>query len=76
MSEQFFNDPNSTQENVESINAVKAIKIASEQGQKIYQIDSKNFNTVLPKLSHDAEVTADIRNAVASGKVSRLVKQK
>lgn len=39
------------------------------QGQKNYKIDSKNIDSVLPKLSHDAEVTADIRNAVAAGKV-------
>lgn len=67
--EMIFNDPNSTQKNVEGVSAVKILKLASHQGQKIYQIDRNNMNTVLPQLSHDAEVTLDIRNAVAAGKV-------
>lgn len=55
--------------NVEGISAVKALKLASEQGQKIYKIDSKNMNTMMSLITHDAELTQDIRNAVASGKV-------
>ncbi|WP_180169699.1 hypothetical protein [Acinetobacter sp. YH12021] len=67
--ERFFNDPNSTQKNVDGISAAKAIKLAAEQGQKIYQIDRNNINTILPNLNHDSQVIADIRNAVAAGKV-------
>lgn len=67
--EQFFNDPNSTQKNVEGLSATKILKLASEQGQKIYQIDRSNINTILPQLNHSSQVITDISNAVASGKV-------
>lgn len=67
--EQFFNDPNSTQKNVKGISAVKALKLANEQGQKIYQIDQSNVNMLLPQLNHDNQVMTDISNAVASGKI-------
>lgn len=67
--EKFFNDPNSTQKNVEGVSAVKALKIANSQGQKIYKIDQSNINSILPKINHDSQVITDIRNAVAAGKI-------
>ncbi len=67
--EQFFNDSNSTKKNVDGISAVKALKLANDQGQKIYQINQSNANTILPQLNHDSQVITDIRNAVASGKI-------
>ncbi|MBJ9738950.1 transglutaminase domain-containing protein [Acinetobacter oleivorans] len=67
--EQFFNDPKSIQKNVDGISAVKVLKLANEQGQKIYQIDQSNVNMLLPQLNHDNQVMTDISNAVASGKI-------
>ncbi|PTV50612.1 transglutaminase domain-containing protein [Acinetobacter pittii] len=67
--EMFFNNPNSIQKNVEGLSATKILKLANDQGQKIYQIDSSNMSIVLPQLSHDSQVITDISNAVASGKV-------
>lgn len=67
--ETFFNNPNSTQKNVDGISAVKALQIASSQGQKIYQIDNTNINIILPKLTHDSSVLTDIKNAISSGKI-------
>lgn len=67
--EMFFNDPNSTQKNVEGVSASKILKLANDQGQKIYQIDKSNVNTILPQLNHESQVITDIRNAVAAGKV-------
>ncbi|MDH0032166.1 MULTISPECIES: hypothetical protein [unclassified Acinetobacter] len=67
--EMFFNDPDSTKKNVEGVSASKILKLANDQGQKIYQIDKSNINTILPQLSHESQVITDIRNAVAAGKV-------
>jgi len=67
--ETFFNNPNSTQKNVDGISAVKALQIASSQGQKIYQIDNTNINIILPKLTHDSSVLTNIKNAISSGKI-------
>ena len=66
--EQFFNDPNSTQKNVEGVSATKILKLANDQGQKIYQIDQSSVNTILPQLNHENQVITDIRNAVSAGK--------
>ena len=67
--EVFFNGSNNTQKNVDGISAVKALKLASEQGQKVYHIDRSNINTILPQLNHSSQVITDISNAVAAGKV-------
>lgn len=67
--EMFFNDPDSTKKNVEGVSASKILKLANDQGQKIYQIDKSNINTIPPQLSHESQVITDIRNAVAAGKV-------
>ena len=67
--EMFFNDPNSVQKNVEGVSATKILKLANDQGQKIYQIDQSNINTILPQISHSNQVITDISNAVSSGKV-------
>ncbi|MCO8055203.1 hypothetical protein [Acinetobacter towneri] len=67
--EQFFNNPYSSQKNVDGISAVKALHIANSEGQRIYQINKQNINTILPKINHDSAVIEDIRNAVAAGKV-------
>lgn len=67
--EMFFNNPNTIQKSVEGVSATKILKLANDQGQKIYQIDKNNISVILPQLSHDNQVITDIRNAVAAGKV-------
>lgn len=53
--EMFFNDPDSTKKNVEGVSASKILKLANDQGQKIYQIDQSNINTMLPQLNHSSQ---------------------
>ncbi|NIE95935.1 hypothetical protein F3J02_05510 [Acinetobacter sp. Tr-809] len=67
--EQFFNNTGSLQKNVDGVSATKVLKLANEQGQKIYQIEQSNINIILPQLDHNSQVINDIRNAVASGKI-------
>lgn len=74
--EMFFNNPNSIQKNVGGVSATKILKLANDQGQKIYQIDGSNISTVLPQLNHDSQVITDISNAVASGKVVTISQTK
>lgn len=74
--EQFFNDPNSLQKNVEGVSASKILKLANDQGQRIYQIDQSNVNTILPQLNHESQVITDIRNAVAAGKIVTISQTK
>lgn len=56
------------------ISAVKALKIANDQGIPIYTIDQSNVATVLPLLQLDSETIADIKNAVNVGKVVTVSK--
>jgi len=50
------------------ISAVKAIKLANDQGIPIYTINQSNIDTILPQLQIDADAKTDIRNAVNAGK--------
>lgn len=56
------------------ISAVKALKIANDQGIPIYTINQLNINTVLPQLQLDADTKTDILNAVTAGKVVTVSK--
>ena len=57
-----------TEENkVEAISAVKALSLAIQQGQKIYQIKSENINS-LQNLNISQSIKNEIKNAVLSGK--------
>ncbi|MDH0031747.1 MULTISPECIES: hypothetical protein [unclassified Acinetobacter] len=56
------------QKNIEGISTTKILKLANDQGQKIYQIDQSSVNTILPQLNHENQVITDIRNAVSAGK--------
>ena len=59
----------STQDNpAHGISAVKALKIANDQGIPIYTINKENIGTVLPQLEVSAEVKSEIQNAVNAGK--------
>ena len=65
----------STPENpVEGVSAVKALQIASNQGIPIYTINQSNINAIMPQLQVDAQVRADIQNAVNAGKVVTVSK--
>ena len=69
MPEQLFDDPKTTEKEVEGVSAVKALQIAQQQGQTIYTITKENYNQVLPKLSLSANVMSDIQNAINADKV-------
>jgi len=65
----------STTENpAEGISAVKALKIANDQGIPIYTINQTNIDTILPELQVDGGTIQDIRNAVNAGKVVTVSK--
>jgi hypothetical protein len=52
----------------QAISTVKALKIAAEEGQRIYTVTQANVATVLPKISASDKVIEDIQDAVAAGK--------
>ncbi len=56
-------------EKAQGISAVKALAIASQQGQKIWTIDKTNLELALSKITISADAKTDIRNAVNAGKV-------
>jgi hypothetical protein len=58
-----------------AVSAVKALAIASPQGQRVYQITSANAAMVLPSLNIDSQVKEEIRNSVAVGKVATVSQQ-
>jgi hypothetical protein len=64
MPEQIFS---SEEQPVEGISAAKALMLASQQGQKIYRITADNITSILASLTIDAQVKADINNAIAAG---------
>ncbi len=51
----------------EAISAIKALKIANDQGIPIYSISQSNSNTIIPQLQLNADVKTDIQNAVNTG---------
>ena len=56
----------------EAVSAVKALAIASAEGQRIYQITQENVNTVLPVLNISSDVKYEIQDSVAVGKVATV----
>ena len=66
--EQMFaeEDPNAAQPN--AISAVKALQIASESGQRIYQITAANQSQTLPSIHHDPATMSEIHAALNAGK--------
>jgi len=69
--EQMFSTPDNP---AEGVSAVKALKIANDQGIPIYTINQTNIDTILPQLQVDPDVKADIVNAVNAGKVVTVSK--
>ena len=66
--EQLFDDPNTQEKEAEGISAVKALQIASKEGQTIYTINQDNYSQILPKLNHSSDVMRDVANAVNAGR--------
>jgi len=69
--EQMFLTPENP---AEGVSAVKALKIANDQGIPIYTINQSNIDTILPQLQVAPDVKADIVNAVNAGKVVTVSK--
>ncbi len=60
----------STEENpAHGISAVKALAIASTEGQKIWTINQSNLNEALAAINLGVEVENEIKNSVLSGNV-------
>jgi len=57
------------------ISAVKALKLANDQGIPIYTINQSNISSVLPQLQLGSDVMLDIQNAVNAGKVVTVSKR-
>ncbi len=56
----------------EAVSAVKALAIASAEGQRIYQVTKENVDVVLPVLNIDSKVKDEIRDSVTVGKVATV----
>lgn len=54
----------------QGISAVKALALASQQGQKIWTINRSNINLALSRINLGADAENDIRNAVNAGKIA------
>ncbi len=63
--EELFSTPESQ---AEGISAVKALKIANDQGIPIYTINQTNASIVIPQLQLESETISAIQNAVNAGK--------
>ena len=64
--EQMFSDPDNP---TDGVSAVKALQLATQQGQKVYQIDQSNISTALADLSLHSSVESEIANAVNQGRI-------
>jgi len=52
----------------DGISTIKALQLATKEGQKIYEITKSNYDLVLPNLNHRQSVMDDIKKATQSGK--------
>lgn len=59
-----------SQYRAQGISAVKALALASQQGQKIWTIDQTNVDLALARINLSVEAESDIRNAVYAGKTA------
>jgi hypothetical protein len=53
----------------QGISAVKALALASTEGQKIWSINTNNVDVALSSITLDPEIEVEILNAVRSGKI-------
>ena len=58
----------------EAVSAVKALKLANDQGIPVYSIDQSNISSILPQLQVSSDTQTDIINAVNSGKIVTVPK--
>ncbi|WP_323844805.1 transglutaminase-like domain-containing protein [Microbulbifer magnicolonia] len=65
--EQMFSTPEAP---AQGISAVKALAIASAEGQKIWTVTQSNLDIALSSIQLDAETEAEIRQSVLAGKVA------
>lgn len=59
----------------QGISAVKALAIASAEGQRIWTITQDNLNEALSSINLSAEIETEIRNAILVGKVATAHEQ-
>ncbi len=59
-------------ESQQGISAVKALLLARMAGQQIHTVNSANVNTVLNAVNLSADVEAEIRGAVAQGRIAKI----
>jgi len=52
------------------ISAVKALSIASAEGQKIWTIDASNLDNVLGKINLGSDIEQEIRHSVLAGNIA------
>lgn len=69
--EQLFS---TTSNPAEGVSAVKALKIANDQGIPIYTVNQQNIATALPQLQVGQQVLDDIQNAINARKVVTVSK--
>ena len=65
--EQMFSDPENP---TDGVSAVKALQLAAQEGQRIYQIDQDNLGSALSELNLDYTVENEIRQAVQQGRIA------
>ncbi len=65
--ELLFDDPD-TPETPNGISAVKALALASQQGQRVYHLTAHNQVSSLPNIHHHPDTLDEIRTALAAGK--------
>jgi hypothetical protein len=56
----------------EAVSAIKALAVASQQGQRLYTITSGNVATVLPQLTIAPDVKGEIHEAVTTGRLAMV----
>jgi hypothetical protein len=67
--EQMFATDDPDAEQPDAISAVKALQIASAEGQRVYQITQENMSTTLANINHDQETMDEIEASLNAGKV-------
>jgi hypothetical protein len=66
--EQMFATDDPDAEQPDAISAVKALQIASAEGQRVYQITQENMSIALANINHDQETMDEIEASLNAGK--------
>jgi hypothetical protein len=67
--EEMFSQPDAP---THGVSAVKALAIASAEGQKIWSIEQSNLDLAISQIDLGPEVEAEIKNAVLAGKIATV----